>query len=61
MADHLLFLLLTAASSSCITVLTSSANPPAEALFAFVLWALASAALAAHLPRVRRGGGGAAE
>jgi hypothetical protein len=58
----LLVLLLTAAASSCITALTSGSPPPLpEAFFAFVMWVLASAALAVHLARAAPRGGGGAE
>lgn len=53
----LLVLLLTAAASTCITALAAAASPPLpEAFLAFLMWALASTALAVHLPRARRGG-----
>ena len=52
----LLVLLLTAAASTCITALAAPASPPLpEAFLAFAMWALASTALAVHLPRARRG------
>ena len=52
----LLVLVLTAAASACVSTLTEASPPPVEAFVAFVVWALASTALAVLLPRARRGG-----
>jgi hypothetical protein len=52
----LLLVLLTTAASACLTTLTEASPPPVEAFVAFVVWALASTALAVLLPRARRGG-----
>jgi hypothetical protein len=58
MDQRLLLLLLTTAASACLTTLTvtEASPPPVEAFVAFVVWALASTALAVLLPRARRGG-----
>ena len=57
--DQLLVLLflLTMAASTCLTTTLTPAGPqPVEAFLVFVVWALASTALAVLLPRARRGG-----
>ncbi|CAN6271534.1 unnamed protein product, partial [Urochloa humidicola] len=46
MAQQLLLVVLLLTASTCIATLTSASPPLPEAFFAFVMWALASTALA---------------